>query len=260
MPKAVWKRRAALAAGGVLVVAWVVGAPRLGRLWPSPLTFRDLPGLAPFRELETSGAVSSGAAMLVGLDGPGPVDPLQEARIAQVRANPCAALFGPMDDARLPIAFFSDFNCPNCEALNATLEAAIAARPEALRLVRHQLPLLGQASTVASQAVLAADLQGGYGAMHDRLMRARMVTDLSLVVRLAGQAGLDGNRLVADMRSPEIAAALDRAKAVATVFGFVGTPATVIGRSVFLGNLPPKDVDRIIDAELAALPLACPSG
>ncbi len=257
-PRTLWKRRAALALGMAAVTGWVVGAPHLSSLWRPRLTFRDLPGLAPFRELETSGGISSGAGLLAGLDAPQPPDALQEARIAQVRADPCTALFGDLADPRLPIAFFSDFNCPNCLLLNATLEEFLAARPDDLRIIRHQLPLLGQASTIASQAALAADLQGGYAAMHDRLMRARMVTDLNAVVRIAESAGLDGQQLLADMQTDRIASALDRAKAVASVFGFYGTPATVIGRTVFLGNLPKADVARIIDEERAALPMACP--
>jgi protein-disulfide isomerase len=255
--KTPWRRRAALALGMAAVAGWVVGAPHLSSLWRHRLTFRDIPGLAPFRELETSGGLTSGAGMLAGLDAPRSPDPAHEARIAAVRADPCTALFGGLSDPRLPIAFFSDFNCPNCLLLNATLEEVLAARPDDLRLIRHQLPLLGRASTIASQAVLAADLQGGYGAMHDRLMRARMVTDLDQVVRIAEAAGLDGQQLVADMQTDRIATALDRSKAIASVFGFYGTPSTVIGRTVFMGNLPRADVEQIIEEELAALPLAC---
>ena len=256
-PRPLWKRRAALAAGVAAIAGWVIGAPHLSKLGQPRLVFRDLPGLAPFRKLEMQGGLSSGAGILLGLDAPAPPDPAQQARIAAVRADPCRALFGAGADPRLPIAFFSDFNCPNCEALNATLDAALAARPDDLRIIRHQLPLLGAASTIASQAVLAADLQGGYGPMHDRLMRARMVTDLALVARMADASGLDAERLIADMQTDRIATALDTARAAAAVFGFYGTPATVIGRSVFLGNLPPADVARIIDDELAAPPLAC---
>lgn len=260
-PHTLWKRRAVLGAGAVAVVAWVAGAPYLSSLWRPRLTFRDLPGLAPFRALEASGGLSGSAGLLAGLDAPPASDPQQDARVAAVRADPCRALFGDVTDPRLPIAFFSDFNCPNCQALNATLETLLAARPDDLRLIRHQLPLLGAASTVASQAVLAADLQGGYGAMHDRLMRSRLVTDLTQVVRIAETAGLDGEQLVADMQTEGIATALDRSRAIASVFGFYGTPSTVIGRTVFLGNLPKPDVVQIIDEELAALPLDCrPAG
>ena len=259
-PRTLWKRRSFIVLSLAAAIAWVIGAPYLSNLWRPALEVRDLPGLAPFRALEPSVGLSTTAGLLVGLDAPTQTDPLQEARVAAVRADPCTALFGGLADPRLPIAFFSDFNCPNCQLLNATLEGFLAARPNELRLIRHQLPLLGTASTVASQAVLAADLQGGYQAMHDRLMRARMVTDLNAVVRIAETAGLDGQRLVADMQSDRIATALDTAKAVASVFGFYGTPATVIGRTVFLGNLPAADVAQIIDAELAALPMACRNG
>jgi protein-disulfide isomerase len=62
------------------------------------------------------------------------------------------------------------------------------------------------------------------------------------------------------MQTQEIAAALDRSKAVASVFGFYGTPSTVIGRTVFLGAIPAADVAQIIKIELEALPVACNGG
>ena len=96
--------------------------------------------------------------------------------------------------------------------------------------------------------------------MHDRLMRTRMVTDLNLIVTIAESVGLDGQRLIADMQSPEIETALDKARAIASVFGFYGTPSTVIGRSVFLGAISVADVAQIIEAELVALPMACNRG
>ena len=251
-----WRRRAVIAGSLLGIAGWVIGAPRLNSLRPARLTYRDLPGLPPFRTLDTAGALSTGAGLLVGIDGAAP-DAAQTARMAAVRADPCTALFGPKTDARLPIAFFSDFNCPNCRVLDAILVAYDTANPGTIRIIRHELPLLGPASTIASQAVLAADLQGGYTAMHDRLMRTRLVTDLNLVISIADSVGLDGQRLVKDMQTPEIATALGTAKAIAAVFGFYGTPSTVIGRTVFIGAISAEDVSQIIKAELAALPLAC---
>ena len=115
-------------------------------------------------------------------------------------------------------------------------------------------------STIASQAVLAEDRQGGYQAMHNRLMRTRMVTDLNFVVAIAESVGLDGQRLVADMQTPAIASALDVSKTIASVFGFFGTPSTLIGRSVFMGAIPAADVAQIIKRELEAFPMACNRG
>lgn len=91
-------------------------------------------------------------------------------------------------------------------------------------------------------------------------MRTRVVTDLKFVVAIADAAGLAGERLLADMQTPEIASALDMSKAIASVFGFYGTPSTIIGRSVFMGAIPAADVAQIIEMEQAALPVACSKG
>jgi protein-disulfide isomerase len=198
--------------------------------------------------------------LLTGLDASKVAPASVQELMAEVVADPCDALFGTEADPRLAVAFFSDFNCPNCRALNAALVDYDAKHPGTIRIVHHELPLLGTASTVASKAVLAADLQGGYEAMHDRLMRAQMVTDLTYVVRMAESVGLDGPRLAADMQTPKIATALERSKAIAALFGFYGTPSTVIGRTAFVGAIPAADVKQIIDMELASPTLVCGAG
>jgi protein-disulfide isomerase len=252
-----WRRRAVLTGGAAAVAAWIYAAPRLGSLWPRHLVYHDLDGLAPFRELAGTGALSSTNNLIVGLDVAKAPDPAKAARIAAIRADPCAALFGLAKDLRVPVAFFSDFNCPNCRVLETILADYQTANPGVLRLVRFELPLLGAASTTASKAVLAADRQGAYAAMHDRLIRNRMVSDLNLVKAMAAGIGIDGQKLVADMQRPEIETALDQARALADVFGFYGTPGMVIGRTVFLGAIPATDVARIITDELALPPLPC---
>ncbi len=226
----------------------------MASLWPTKLGYKDIAGLSPFRELTTAGTLSTANALLTGLDGPTPADPAQQARIAAVRADPCNALFGPPTDPRLPIAFFSDFNCPNCRVLEAVLTRYDADSPGTIRIIHHELPLLGADSVTASKAVLAADRQGGYTIMRNRLLRARLVTDATLVMAIANSVGLDGPRLVADMQSPDLDAALDQSRAIAAVFGFYGTPSTVIGRTVFLGTLSEVDVRQIIAEELAKSP------
>jgi protein-disulfide isomerase len=252
-----WRRRAVLAGGTLAVAGWVYGLPRIATLWSSPLAYRELDGLAPFRALARDGTLSTVDTIMLGLDGTKVADASHAARMAAVRADPCNALFGRANDRRIPVAFFSDFNCPNCRALEAILMAYQTTNPGALRVVRFELPLLGAASTTASKAVLAADRQGGYTAMHDRLTRNRMVSDLNLVQSIADSIGLNGPQLVADMQRSEIETALDQARAIAAVFGFYGTPGIVIGRTVVLGAIPAADVTNIISAEQALPLLPC---
>ena len=252
-----WRRRAVLTGGAAAVAAWIYAAPRLGSLWPRQLVYHDLDGLAPFRELASTGALSSTNNLIVGLDVAKTPDLGKDARIAAIRADPCAALFGRAKDLRVPVAFFSDFNCPNCRVLEAILADYQTANLGVLRLVRFELPLLGAASTTASKAVLAADRQGAYDKMHARLIRNRMVSDLNLVKAMADGIGIDGLKLVADMQLPEIDTALDQARALADVFGCYGTPGIIIGRTVFLGALPAADVAQIIADERALPPLPC---
>jgi uncharacterized protein with NRDE domain len=62
------------------------------------------------------------------------------------------------------------------------------------------------------------------------------------VAFIAVSVGVDGQRLAADMQSPDIAKALDMAKAIAAVFCFYGTQSTVIVRTVFMEVIPGPSV------------------
>ena len=84
-------------------MGWVIGAPRLASLWPTRLTYCTLPGLPPFRERETAGALSTGAGLIFGLDRAMTPDAAQNARTTAVRADPCTALFGLQTDSRLNV-------------------------------------------------------------------------------------------------------------------------------------------------------------
>ena len=67
--------------------------------------------------------------------------------------------------------------------------------------------------------------------------------------RLAGDLGVDENRLIMDMESAEVVQELENSSALARVFAFVGTPALVIGRTVVQGQISDKLIHEIIDLE-----------
>lgn len=242
---------------GALAAASVMAVGLLRRRDPE-LAYRALPGLVPFRELVSDGGISAASLAFAGLQvAPSDDAARVEDRMVEVRAEPCAALFGPSDDASIvSMAYFSDFNCPNCRVLEGELDAVLAS-DAGVRLVQHELPLLGDASLSAAKAVLAADLQGGYEVMKARLLRAGLITDAPYLRAIAGPLGLDADRLLADMDSAQVADRLLTSRAIGQVFGFVGTPALVVGRTAILGSVTAGTIQQVIRDERAAPRLEC---
>ncbi len=241
-----WKRRAVLAGGVLLIAGWTKGVPYLISLQSPDLTFKDLPGLAPFRELVSAGAVSADASIFAGLQGDKPVDPMLLALRQSVRDDPWTALYGPSESRAVPIAVFSDFRCPNCRVMDARLSEIAADDPDAIRIVRHELPIFGGPSITASRAALAADLQGAYQEMYDGLIRTPAVTNEAYILHLATQIGIDPAKLMIDMQSDVVTTTLLRSRAIADVFAFFGTPAFAVGRTVFMGTVPTSVLRSLI--------------
>lgn len=239
-------RRGLLLAGATLAAMAAIG---LARRREAALDYHALEALPPFRQLVSDGAVSTASLALAGLQGEAAPD--VAARAVELRADPCTALFGEGDaDGTLPIAYFSDFNCPYCRVLEGDLDDVLAGDVE-LRLVRHELPLLGAASASAARAVLAADLQGGYEAMKARLLRAGLVTDEPYLRAVAGPLGLDPERLIQDMDSPAVADRLRTSLALGRAFGIVGTPALVVGRTLVVGAVSARTIRAVVRDERA---------
>lgn len=244
-----WKRRAMLAGGAVALVGWVKGVPYLASLGQPDFEFAEIPGLSPFRRLGGTGASTLGAAIFAGLDS-GPRETEADIELQEfVRSNPCTAFFGDAPSEAVPVAMFSDFACPICRVMDDRLIELEASQPGTFHIVRHQLPLLGVASAVASRAVLAADMQGQYRQMHTRLIRTPAVTDERFVASIASSLGLDADRLLEDMQSDAIERRLRLSAAIAQVFGFFGTPAFAVGRTVFMGSLPSNSLRKLIEQE-----------
>ncbi|WP_299869097.1 DsbA family protein [uncultured Roseobacter sp.] len=246
-----WKRRAMLAGGALAVAGWVKGVPYLASLGQPDFAFEDIPDLPPFRRLQGASASTPGAAIFAGLDSGEPQTDVDEELERFVKENPCAAFFGEEPSNTVPVAMFSDFACPICRVMDDRLTDLEASDPDTFHIVRHQLPLLGVASAVASRAVLAADLQGQYREMHARLIRTPAVTDERFIAAIAESLDLDAGRLLEDMQSDAIDRRLNLTAVIADVFGFIGTPAFAVGRTVFMGSIQTGSLRKLIADEKA---------
>lgn len=172
----------------------------------------------------------------------------------------CAALFG--DGARapdvVPIAYFSDYNCTYCRALSPRLAAMARDRAGEVAIAWHELPLLGPTSLTAARAIVAAGAQGAGQAFHEALMTSRLGVTPDSLDALSRRLGIDPERLEADMTAPSTERVLGRSRALSNLFGFIGTPALVVGRTVVVGAISETALDRLIARERADGPVpAC---
>ncbi len=88
-----------------------------------------------------------------------------------------------------------------------------------------------------------------YAAFLKRLMRTRFVPTPAYLEVVGRDIGVDPDRLIADMDGDEVANRLRTTDAVAKVFGFIGTPALVIGRTVVVGAVSDAVIAALIEQE-----------
>jgi protein-disulfide isomerase len=245
------RRRDFLASAAVLLA--VFGGPPLWRRAFPSFDFVPLDGFPGFRKLD-QGPVSTGPIALIGLDAP---DPSIAAEQAELLKAPCNALYGAhAPDQNVPVAVFSDYNCPYCFVLSERL-IRLQEGGAPIRLVWYELPLLGDRSDRSAKAALAAAEQGQYVAAHRYLMRKVLPPGPVGLRQMAQELGLDADRLTRDVDGEPVANGLRKSKVLASALGVIGTPATVIGRTLVLGAISPADLDHLIALETQDGPFDC---
>ena len=240
------KRRTFLVVSGLAVLyAGFRIAPDLGR---EELVFEEFDDPFGFRRL-TAGKSSAGFDPFFGLEDR--TENNQADAEFRVRSNICATLYGDTLGAgeEVPVASFSDYYCPYCRVQTKRL-AAMEARPASgIRVAWHELPLLGETSTLAAKAALAARNQGSYPAFHERLMRSPFQATPEYLRALADDIGIDHEQLAADMNSERVLLDLENSAALARIFAFIGTPAMVIGRTVIQGEISERTIRDVVARE-----------
>ncbi len=175
----------------------------------------------------------------------------QDATVRSVIAAQHAALSDPADPAignpsgDVTIVEFYDTRCPYCRRMTATVAALLQADP-GVRFIYKDLPILGPASTMESQALLAAQRQGGYARLQEALMRTTGQPTPDSIRAEADRQGLDGDRLVRDMADPAIKVRLEANIQLAHVLHIEGTPALIVGRQMIPGAVNLADLRKAV--------------
>ncbi|MFK7761955.1 MAG: DsbA family protein [Roseobacter sp.] len=234
------RRRDALVLGGAVAVA--VAIPPVLRRIPSHFEFQPLPGAAGFRRL-MGGAYTGGVDPFFGLE--------PDSVAAVTHDTPlCPALFGQAGwpTGTVPIAIFTDVNCPYCKVLDKRLrDIETAGAP--VRLIWHDLPLQGPRSIRAARAVMAATFLDA-GALAREFVNSRVLRPGPLALqRMAEDIGVDPENFVAMERSTQVDNRLADSLALGRRLAIPGTPGTVVGRTVVIGAIKDADLKRLIDIE-----------
>ncbi|SMX33645.1 DsbA family protein [Maliponia aquimaris] len=209
-------------------------------------SFEPVPDAPGFLR-SASAQVTRGNPVLLGLEtepGPGPLS-----------TGLCDALFrADRRPDQTAIAYFTDARCAICRVMSP-LMTELDARPD-IAMRWHELPLLGPMSEQAARAALAAGQQDAYAFFQKRLAETPVLATPEFLRDLSRQAGIDAERLLQDMHGPAVDRQLRDTASLARRFGFLGTPALVVGSVAVLGRVDRAGMDRLIQLARSR-PAAC---
>ena len=189
-----------------------------------------------------------------GDDDPGP-----EADLKVYPVKPGDAPSKGPADAPLVLVVFSDFQCPFCKRVEPTLAEIEKHYAGKVRVVWKNFPLpFHNNAEPAAEAAMAADAQGKFWPMHDRLFAHNTELDRESLENDAAAIGLDLPRFRADLDAGRWKARIEADKQEGSELGVVGTPAVFINGRKIAGAYPFETFQTIADAELGKLTAKAP--
>jgi protein-disulfide isomerase len=162
-----------------------------------------------------------------------------------------AFTLGPKD-APVTIVEFSDFHCPFCGRVVATLKKIMRLYPQQVRLAFRDFPIanLHPMAPKAAEAARCAGEKGKFWEYHDLLFESQAKTTPADFKRFAEQLKLDADSFATCLDSGKYAAAVAADVQEGARLGITGTPTFFINGRLVVGALPLEMFQRLIDREL----------
>jgi protein-disulfide isomerase len=153
---------------------------------------------------------------------------------------------------RVSLVECGDFECPYCQRATKALERVVADYPALVTVYFAHNPLsFHPGAEPAARAAVAADKQGKFWEMHDKLyteLDAHAEADL---LRYAKELTLDVDKFKADMAAPETASTVAEQQKRCTDNGGSSTPTFFLNGRRIEGAHPYETFKALIDAELS---------
>jgi protein-disulfide isomerase len=154
-------------------------------------------------------------------------------------------------DALVTIVQFSDFQCPFCSRVEPTIDQVMKEYSGKVRVVWKDLPLpFHQNAMPAAIAARAANEQGKFWPMHDKLFSNQQALDRPSLEKYAQEIGLNMPRFKAALDAKKHEAEIQADAAAGNKIGANGTPAFFINGVSLSGAQPFEAFKARIDEEL----------
>jgi protein-disulfide isomerase len=157
---------------------------------------------------------------------------------------------GPAN-APVVLTEFSDFQCPFCAQVPSLVDQVLKAYPSDVKFVFKQFPLtsIHQNALTAARAAVAAQKQGKFWEMHDKIFANQRALSPDNLKQYAHDIGLNVAKFEKDMTSPEVQKQIDDDMKLAQEVEVRGTPTLFLnGKRVM--NRSFEGMKQMIDEAL----------
>lgn len=157
---------------------------------------------------------------------------------------------------------FFDYQCGHCKSAATAIDNLVKKNPN-LKVIYKEFPIFGASSTAASQAALAANLQGKYQQFHDMLFSTP--GKISQDILDASNQSLGLSATLTKTQQAAITAELTQNRELAQQLQIRGTPAFILSnqdysKTKFIpGSVPEQQLQQAIDSLAATNPASSPA-
>ena len=149
-------------------------------------------------------------------------------------------------DGKVTLVEFFDYSCGYCHRIYPVLKNIIAKNPD-LRVVLKELAFVNpKISSYAAKAALAANEQGKYGEMYTAMFEAKGPLTEAKIDELAKVAGVDVEKMKADMNSEKVKTTMEHTNNLAGKINVNGVPTLIIAGKV-VQTLSEDEIQAAID-------------
>jgi len=134
-------------------------------------------------------------------------------------------------DGKIVLVEFFDFACSFCGKVHPAIKEIIANNPD-VKVVAKPMAFLSPASKYAAEVALAAQEQGKFAEVYHAIFESDQGLSETMVDEIAAAAGLDIEKLKADMKSSKVQDTLNAVSELSRKIQVTGVPTLIVNDKV----------------------------